>query len=365
MLIFVPACVIADRLAWHPYPFFFACLGIIPLAAWMGRATEHLAERVGEGIGGLLNATFGNAAELIIAFAALRAGMYDIVKASITGSIIGNVLLVLGASMLAGGIRFNTQTFNRTAATTSATLLALGAISLTVPATFHVATGWKAKANEDELALGISIVLFITYICSLVFSLKTHKHLYTHPADAPDVDDEDHVRMLPEGAAAAAVTATAPEGWSIKRCVSVLCITTIGTAWLSEILVHHVQHAATMMHMNPLFIGLIVIAIIGNAAEHSSAILMALKDKMDLSIGIALGSSAQVALFVAPMLVFLSFFFGPHHMDLNFSPFEVMAVIVSVLILSYVATDGECNWLEGVQLLAVYAILGTAFYFAA
>lgn len=364
MLIFVPLCPIAARLDWHPFPFFFACLGIIPLAAWMGRATEHLAERVGEGLGGLLNATFGNAAELIIAFAALRAGYYDIVKASITGSIIGNVLLVLGASMLAGGLRFNTQTFNRTAATTSATLLALGAISLTVPATFHVATGANARANEDELALGISVILFITYICSLFFSLKTHKHLYTRPADAPDVDDEDHVRMLPQGASTAVVAEDSAERWSMRKCVIILTATTVGTAWLSEILVHHVQHAAQVVHMNPLFIGLIVIAIIGNAAEHSSAILMALKDKMDLSIGIALGSSAQVALFVAPMLVFLSFFFGPHPMDLNFSPFEVLAVIVSVLILSYVATDGECNWLEGVQLLAVYAILGTAFYFA-
>jgi Ca2+:H+ antiporter len=364
MLIFVPLCPLAAYNEWHPFPFFFACLGIIPLAAWMGRATEHLADRVGEGLGGLLNATFGNAAELIIAFAALRAGYYDIVKASITGSIIGNVLLVLGASMLAGGLRFNMQTFNRTAATTSATLLALGAISLTVPATFHAATGAKGHANEDELALGISVILFITYICSLFFSLKTHKHLYTRPADAPDIDDEDQVRMLPEGAAAAAVTATAHEGWSIKRCVTVLIATTVFTAWLSEILVHHVQHAAQVVHMNPLFIGLIVIAIIGNAAEHSSAVLMALKDKMDLSIGIALGSSAQVALFVAPILVFLSFFFGPRPMDLNFSPFEVLAVIVSVLILSYVATDGECNWLEGVQLLAAYAILGMAFYFA-
>lgn len=347
MLIFVPLTVIAHYKEWHPFPFFFACLGIIPLAGWMGRATEHLAERVGAGIGGLLNATFGNAAELIIAFAALRAGLHDIVKASITGSIIGNILLVLGGSMLAGGIRFNTQTFNRTAATTSATLLALGAISLTVPATFHVAT--KAHANEDDLALGIAIILFVTYLLSLLFSLKTHRHLYTRPAETAD-EGED--------------AGDAPAIWSMKKCIVVLCVTTACTAWLSEILVHHVQHAADAIHMNRIFIGLIVVAIIGNAAEHSSAILMAMKNKMDLAIGIALGSGAQIALFVAPVLVFLSFFFGPHPMDLNFTPFEVLGVVVSVIILSYIATDGECNWLEGVQLLAVYAILGTAFYFA-
>jgi Ca2+:H+ antiporter len=365
MFVFVPLCFIAAYENWHPFPFLFACLGIVPLAAWMGRATEHLAEHVGEGLGGLLNATFGNAAELIIAFAALRAGLYDIVKASITGSIIGNVLLVLGASMLAGGLRFNVQLFNRTAATTSATLLALGAISLTVPATFHVAT--KARANEDELALGISVVLFITYICSLIFSLKTHKHLYIRPADAPDVDDEDPIKLLPETTESTANVPAVPHyAWSLRQCVLVLIGTTIGTAVLSEVLVHHVERAAHSLHMNQLFVGLVVIAIIGNAAEHSSAVLMALKNKMDLAIGIALGSSAQVALFVAPMLVFLSFPFGGRGpMDLNFSPFEVLAVIVSVIILGYVATDGECNWLEGVQLLAVYAILATAFFFAA
>jgi Ca2+:H+ antiporter len=247
------------------------------------------------------------------------------------------------------------QTFNRTAATTSATLLALGAISLTVPAIFHASS--RMQHREDELALGIACILFTTYLLSLVFSLRTHRHLYTRPANVPDPDDDplithgDHI--------------TTHHAWSVKRCITVLSVTTALTAWLSEILVHHVQHAAHVLHMNELFIGLIVIAIIGNAAEHSSAILMALKDKMDLSIGIALGSSAQIALFVAPVLVFLSNFFGPKPMDLNFSPFEVLAVVVSVIILAYVATDGECNWLEGVQLLAIYAILGTAFYFAA
>lgn len=344
LLVFVPLTAVAQYFHWESTAFIFSCLGIIPLAGLMGKATEFLAERFGEGIGGLLNATFGNACELIIGFAALRAGYFDIVKASITGSIIGNILLVLGGSMLAGGLKFETQNFNRTAATTHATLLALGAISLTVPAIFHFST--KAHYNEDDLALGISAILFITYLLSLYFSLKTHKHLYTR------VVDEDSESAL------------GVKGWSTTTSFVVLAIATVIVAWLSEVLVHTVEHMAHAFHLNRLFIGVILIAIVGNAAEHSTAVLMARKNKMDLSIGIALGSGAQIALFVAPLLVFLSFFFAPRPMDLTFSPFEVLAVVVSVIILSFVATDGECNWLEGVQLLAVYGILGFAFYYA-
>lgn len=361
LLVCIPLTAVAEYQHFETAAFFLSCLAIVPLAGLMGKATEFLADRVGEGLGGLLNATFGNACELIIAFAALRAGLQDIVKASITGSIIGNILLVLGGSILAGGLKYQTQTFNRTAATTSATLLALAAISLTVPAIFHIST--RALANEDELALGIAIILFITYICSLVFSLKTHKHHYTTGADASgqtesaaatrQADTSDEVGEMETGA------------WGQRTCMLVLLVSTILVAWLSEVLVHTVEHAAAALHMNRLFIGLILIAIIGNAAEHSTAIMMARKNKMDLSIGIALGSGAQIALFVAPLLVFASHFFGPAPMDLNFSPFEVLAVVVSVIVLSFVATDGECNWLEGVQLLAVYGILGMAFYFAA
>ncbi len=246
--------------------------------------------------------------------------------------------------MLAGGLRYDTQTFNRTAATTSATLLALGAISLTVPAIFHYAS--KATYNEDDLALGIAIVLFTTYLLSLLFSLKTHKHLYTRETDA-------------EAEEAIGIT-----GWSPKRCIITLAVSTALVAVLSELLVLSVEHTAESLKLNQIFIGVILVAIIGNAAEHSTAIMMARKNKMDLSINIALGSGAQIALFVAPLLVFASFFLGPKPMDLNFSTFEVLSVVVSVIILNYVAMDGECNWLEGVQLLAVYAILGTAFFFA-
>lgn len=344
LAIFIPLTFVANSQEWHNCVFFFACLAIVPLAGWMGKATEVLSERIGEGLGGLLNASFGNACELIIAFAALRSGLYDIVKASITGSIIGNILLVLGASMLAGGLRFDTQSFNRTAATTSATLLALGAISLSVPAIFHYNA--RSRGMEDELALGIAIVLFITYIASLIFSLKTHKHLYTRQADA-------------ESEAAIGVT-----GWGTKTATAVLAGSTLAVVVLSEVLVHHVAHAAETLHMNQIFIGVVLVAIVGNAAEHSTAIWMAMKNKMDLALNIALGSGAQIALFVAPLLVFASWFVGPRPMDLAFSPFEVLAIVVSVIILGYVATDGECNWLEGVQLLAVYAILSVAFYFA-
>lgn len=324
--------------------FFSCCLGIIPLAAQMGKATEHLAERVGEGLGGLLNATFGNACEFIIAISALKAGYYEIVKASLTGSIIGNILLVLGASILAGGLKWETQTFNRTAATTSATLLALGAISLIVPAIFHHFS--PAHSNEDEVALGISIILFSTYLLSLLFSLRTHKHLY--------------IRQVDKDAAEAIGIAS----WGTGRSLGVLITCTVLVAVLSEMLVHAVGEAAEQLKMNQVFIGVILVAIIGNAAEHSTAILMALKNKMDLAINISLGSGAQIALLIAPMLVFCSYFIGPKPMDLFFSAFEVLSIGVSVIILGFIATDGECNWMEGVQLLAVYLILSVAFFFA-
>lgn len=345
LLVFVPLPIIGHHLNWPPLVIFFTCcLGIIPLAGLMGKATEHLAERVGEGPGALLNATFGNACEFIIALAALRAGLFDIVKASITGSIIGNILLVLGASILVGGLRHQTQKFNRTAATTSATLLALAAISLIVPAVFHYSASKHALFNEDELALAISAVLFTTYLLSLWFSLKTHKHLYVR-----EIDDE-------------AKDAIGVRSWGVTKAVSILTVSTVLVAVLSEYLVHVVEESAGHMAMSQVFIGVIVVAVIGNAAEHSTAILMALKNKMDLAINIALGSGTQIALLVAPALVFIGCLIG-RPMDLAFTPFEVLSVAVSVLILAYVALDGESNWLEGVQLLAVYLILGAGFFF--
>lgn len=344
LLIFVPLAYILDyQHLQDSWVFISCCLGIIPLAGFMGKATEYLSEKLGDGPGGLLNATFGNACELILAFSALRAGYIDVVEASITGSIIGNILLVLGFSMLAGGLRFQKQRFNRRAATTSATLLALAAISLTVPAVYHM--GPHRKINEVNLALVISTIQILTYVLSLIFSLKTHKYLYVRP-----VDQE-------------AEEALGIAGWSTKKSIAVLLISTVLVAFLSELLVHTVEETAKLLGMNSIFIGVILIAIVGNAAEHSTAILMALKNKMDLSINIALGSSTQIALFVAPTLVFTGYLIGKP-MDLCFSGFEVLSVVVSVIILGFIATDGECNWLEGAQLLAIYAILGSAFYFS-
>lgn len=348
LLLFIPIAFYAEKHHMPILTFFASCAGIVPLAGWMGKATEHLADKVGDAVGGLLNATFGNACEFIIALAALRAGpaYYDIVKASITGSIIGNVLLVLGASMVAGGMKYPVQTFNRTGAMTSATLLALAAVSLIVPAIFHHFS--KPNGNEDELALGISLVLFSVYILSLIFSLRTHKNLHTRPEQNAAVVDE----------------ALGTKGWSISQSIGVLLVATVLVAFLSELLVHTVDQCAEQLGMNKVFIGVVLVAIIGNAAEHSTAIFMAMKDKMDLAINIALGSGAQIALLVAPALVFVSFFLGKP-MDLRFTEFEVLSVVASVIVLQYVASDGECNWLEGVQLLAVYAILGTAFFFMA
>jgi Ca2+:H+ antiporter len=351
LFIFTPVPIIGHFTGMHPTAILItSCLGIVPLAALMGKSTEYLAEHVGPGLGGLLNATFGNACELIIAFAALRAGLVDVVKASITGSIIGNILLVLGGSMLAGGMRYETQKFNRTAATTSATLLALAAISLCVPAVFHLTASHTAHQNETKLSLAISVVQFITYILSLIFSLKTHKALYGGGEEA----ESDEAESDEDGEGGA--------GWGKIKSIIVLLVATVLVAILSECLVNAVEEAAKHMGLTQLFIGVVLVAIVGNAAEHSTAVMMALKNKMDLAINIALGSGAQIALFVAPLIVFASFAIG-RPMDLCFTAVELLAVVVSVIILSFVATDGECNWLEGVQLLATYAILAAAFFF--
>lgn len=346
LLIFVPLPIVAHFLNWpHVVIFFGACLGIIPLAGLMGKATEHLADRLGSGPGALLNATFGNACELIIGFAALNAGLQEVVKASIIGSILGNVLLVLGGSILAGGLKYEKQTFNRTAATTSATLLALAAISLVVPAVFHFTLPPDRHINEHRLAVVISVILLVTYGLSLLFSLKTHRHLYTHEAD-------------PEANAAIGIA-----GWSVRRSTIILLVSTLLVVVQSEFLVRAVETTASALGITQLFIGVVLVAIVGNAAEHSTAIFMAMKNKMDLAINIALGSGSQIALFVAPVLVFVSFLIGKP-MNLFFSPVEVLSVVVSVIILSFVTVDGECNWLEGAQLLAVYGILAAAFFFA-
>ncbi len=360
LLIFVPVAIAMRFIPVFENQtalFIVSCLAIIPLAGWMGKATEHLSEHLGQGVGGLLNATFGNAAELIIALFALSKGLEGVVKASITGSIIGNMLLVLGLSIIAGGSKFKEQFFNRTAASTAATALTLGAIALLIPTIFHevadnvpVAQGGWTPAKEQNLSLAIAIVLFVTYLFTLYFSLVTHKDLFVGEAlqgSSQEVGHEEEV---------------AGDHWSKGKAVSVLVVATSFVALISEFLVGAVEAARGALGFTEVFVGVIVVAIIGNAAEHSSAILMAMRNKMDLTMSIALGSSLQIALFVAPVLVFASYFMGKP-MNLEFTIPEVVAVIASVLIAQQIASDGESNWIEGLQLLSLYTILGILFYF--
>jgi len=383
LLIFVPIAILLRFVPGWDNPtalFIVSCLAVIPLAGWMGRATEHLAEHLGQGIGGLLNATFGNAAELIIALFALSKGLEGVVKASITGSIIGNILLVLGASFVAGGVKFPRQVFNRTAAGVSATALTLGGIALIIPTIFHqvaaqvpVAQGGWTPAKEQTLSLAIAIVLFVTYILTLLFSLVTHKQLYVGEEaqtleggaktnDAPRDSDIHNASSQDYAARVAEDYEEHGEHWSKGKSIVVLLVATAFVALVSEFLVGAVEGARESLGLTEVFVGVIVVAIVGNAAEHSSAILMAMRNKMDLSIGIALGSSLQIALFVAPLLIFASYLFG-RPMNLEFTIPEVIAVVASIIIVEQISGDGESSWIEGVQLLSVYAVLGILFYF--
>ncbi len=347
LLIFVPIAALLEftRPQEHVWIFVASALAIIPLAGWLGHATEHLAAHTGEGAGGLLNATFGNAAELIIAFAALQRGLYDVVKASLTGSIIGNILLVAGLAIFMGGLKHKVQRFQAVAARAQSTLLTLAGISLIVPATFHHLAKASAKVEHD-LSLEIAVVLLAVYAAHLVFSLVTHKKLFSGLPSSEETERGKH-----------------PETWSVRKSVAVLAGATALVAWMSEILVGSVEQAAHSWGMTSLFIGVIVVAIIGNAAEHSSAVVMAMKNRMDLSLSIAIGSSIQIALFVAPLLVIASRFFGQRPMDLVFTPIEVVAIVMSIVIVGEISSDGESNWMEGAMLLAVYLIVGISFFF--
>lgn len=340
LLCAVPAAAALKFLAPEHHTAIFAAsaVAILPLAGYIGRATEILAGRLGGGLGGLLNATFGNAAELIIGALALRRGLTDLVKASLTGSIIGNVLLVFGLCAFVGGIKHPVQRFNRTAAGLGSTMLLLSAIGLTVPAVFHFLARASGSAEDLTLDTEIAVVLLVTYVASLVFTLKTHRNLY-----ASDRDEHSTERIGPA--------------------LGMLVGATIGVAWMSELLVGSVAETARALGMSELFIGVVIVAIIGNAAEHYSAVVMAARNQMDVAISIAVGSSTQIALFVAPTLVFLSYLIAPAPMDLLFTVFELVAVGIAVLTITLIAHDGETHWMEGVQLLAVYVILAMGFYF--
>ncbi len=358
LLVFVPIAIgLRMAGASETWQFIAAGVAIIPLAGLMGTATEQLAHRLGPGIGGLLNATFGNAAELIIAlFALFKRGpdgrYYDeIVKASLTGSIIGNLLLVLGLSLFMGGIKFPIQRFSKTAAGTGGTMLVLSAFGLLVPAIFHampeVMRFGPGRANlEHHLSVGVGLILMATYGLHLLFSLVTHKNLYNPSNESADDEPEpEHEKV-----------------WSVRRAALVLLVATAFVAWMSEILIGAVHHTSEALGLTSVFVGVIVVAIVGNAAEHSTAVLVALKNKMDLSIGIAVGSALQIALFVAPVLVFVSYL-RDYPMDLLFTTLEIVAVLLSVFIARMVCEDGESNWLEGAMLLMVYAVLAVAFFF--
>lgn len=335
-LVLVPLAILADYFGWsHTTIFFLAALAIIPLAKFLGEATEEIASRSGPGLGGLLNATFGNATELIIAGIALNAGLLEVVKASITGSIIGNLLLVLGAAIFVGGLKRPKQIFNATAAQASASILLLGVIALTIPQIFALTTGGHDVHNKS-LSVMVAVIMFLTYLAYLFFIFRTHKHLYT--------EELGHTAK-----------------WSLKKSIIVLLTATAGVAWISEILVNSIEPAIANLGWTDLFVGAVVIAIIGNAAEHASAVVVAAKNRMDLSIQIAVGSATQVAMFVVPLLVFAGLILG-QEMDLIFTTFELVTIVVAVLIANLVVQDGESNWFEGVQLLSAYGIIAVAFF---
>jgi Ca2+:H+ antiporter len=350
---FIPIAVVLELAhAGAVIIFFSSALGVIPTAALMGRATEELAARSGPGIGGLLNVTFGNAPELIIALFALGAGLHEVVKASIIGSIMGNILLVLGAAMLVGGWGRDRQRFDRTAASAQASMLLLAAAALVMPAIYELIKGRGLPLPDSErihydttvqgLSAAVAVILILSYVAGLWFSLKTHRDLFNPPSDI----DEHH------------------EPWSVRKSVIALAIAGVAVGGMSEILVDSISEAAHTLGLSEFFIGVIVVAIVGNAAEHWVAVLVARKDKMDLAVNIAIGSSAQIALFVAPVLVLTSFVLGPHPMALVFNGFELGGILLAILIANHVTNEGESTWYEGLQLLAVYLVLGIAFFVA-
>jgi Ca2+:H+ antiporter len=352
--IFFPVAVALELAHADPVLVFSAAaVAVVPCAAVMGEATEAIAAKTGPGIGGLLNVTFGNAPELIIAFFALLEGLQEVVKASIVGSIIGNTLLVLGAAMLIGGLPRDKQTFSRTAANAQSAMLLLALAALIFPALFQLIHGGGLPAVGEErvdfgsdlekLSFGVAIILLVSYVAGLFFSLKTHRAVFNPYQE--EAEEEAH-------------------HWSVRQAAIYLGVSAVLVGLMAEILVGSISEASEDIGLSEFFVGLFVVAIVGNAAEHWVAVLVASKDKMDLAVNIAIGSSAQIALFAAPLLVLLSFVFGPDPMALVFNGYELGALIFAVLIANFVTQEGESNWFEGVQLLALYAVLGLVFYFA-
>jgi Ca2+:H+ antiporter len=351
---FIPLAIVLDAIGAAAVVVFGASvLGVVPTAALMGKATDELAHRSGPGIGGLLNVTFGNAPELIIALFALHDGLQEVVKASLVGSILGNLLLVMGAAMLVGGWGRDRQTFVAEAASMQSTLLLLACVALVLPAAFQLSLGGALPSPEAEsrhfssdlqtMSALVAVVLLFSYAAGLFFSLKTHRDIFNPDMDSGD--DEPH------------------EPWSVRRCVMWLAIAGVAVGFMSEILVGSIEEASQHVGLSPFFVSLIVVAIAGNAAEHWVAVYFAARDKLDLSVAIAIGSSAQIALFVFPVLVLASFVIGPFPMALELNGLELGSIVLAVLIATHVTHEGVSTWFEGVQLLAVYVVLGIVFFF--
>lgn len=340
LLVVAVLAVVGELLHWPPVIIFFAAaLGVVPMASFMGRATEELAFYTGPKLGGLLNATLGNAAELIIAIVAIREGLLTLVLASITGSILGNILLILGLSMFLGGRKHGIQKFDRTQAGVNATMLILAVIALAIPSFFNFRIADVNKASVEYLSLGTAVVMLAIYILSLVFSFRgpsTQRELAAAHDHQPT--------------------------WSRGMSIGVLIGATVGIVILSEVLVGAVEPVVHDLGISEFFLGIILIPLVGNVAEHLVAVQVALKNKMELSLAISIGSSLQIALFVTPILVFISLLLG-NPLQLTFDQFEIVAMIGAALIAALIALDGESNWLEGAQLLGVYLIIALAFFF--
>ncbi len=345
LFVFIPVTLGLEHAQATPTVLFFsAALAIIPVAALIVRATEQVASRTGDAVGGLLNATFGNAPELIISLVALRAGYPEMVRASLIGSILANLLLALGASYLAGGLRYHEQNFNPVAARAYSTMMLLAATSMLVPSTFNRFFATEGPIRQEyALNIGIALLLLLAYGLYLLFSLKTH------PDAFKSVEAE-------EG------SCHAGQRWSVGRAAGSLVAASLLAAWMSEILVGAAEATGKALGMTQIFIGIVFLAIIGGAAESGSAIVMARKNKIDLSIGIAMGSSIQIALFVAPVLVLASYFIAPQPLQLSFGRGEVGALFLGVILGTVVSGDGQSNWYKGVQLITVYAIIALMFY---
>jgi Ca2+:H+ antiporter len=328
-----------------PTIFFCAALSIIPIARLISTSTEHLATYTGDAVGGLLNATFGNLPELIIAIVALKAGLYDMVLASLAGAILANLLLALGFSFFLGGLKYHNQEYNPASIRLYSSMMMVAVISLTVPSAFHRLSVDTPNPNENALNISLSIALLIGYILYLVFMLRTHPDFFR--SESGNEKEEEHESR-----------------WSLSRSIISLVAASVAAAFMSEILVGAAEETGKVLGLSSAFIGLIFLAVIGGAAESISAILMGRKNKMDLSIGIALGSSIQIALFVAPVLVLLSLFVGPSQMNLTFTRGIMVALFAAVIIGSMVAGDGRSNWYKGIQLLLVYLIIAMLLYFA-